>query len=369
MRTQRQIRCFSLLSALILAAAVIAAMWIGGPKNGLLDHAVLLVRRSEWVGAERRNGSVANYDWISNDELILFTRNNDATISFSRKRVIPAGPSRPATPLPIAPIRRPEFITLLPDRATLHVLRRRTGAPRRISAYSEFISARDGHKVGAHAGYANGEWYAGTKSVCEFEYGANLVATVHNYDSGKDERILIGGVNAPGMARGYYWPLFIERSGRAVGIGDSYYDGIVTPADRAKLGIKLSPVRTFVEFNLKYPAKKARYWTVQVPVDAATFYCQVAPGHNRLLWTVQSNRLPPLSSFLQRLPGPLKRNPRYLARWMVSDLEGKGMRTIAEFPISDLHFNRPDLINPRWTPDGQHVSFEFEGALYLLAAP
>jgi len=51
---------------------------------------------------------------------------------------------------------------------------------------------------------------------------------------------------------------------------------------------------------------------------------------------------------------------------MISDLEGRGMRTIAEFEISTLYFDRLDLIAPQWTPDGRHLSFEYHGALYMM---
>jgi hypothetical protein len=169
------------------------------------------------------------------------------------------------------------------------------------------------------------------------------------------------------LKRGYYWPQYIDRSGLTLVAGDSYYDGIVTPADRITLGAKLSPVRTFVEFSVDDPHAKARIWTVPVPSDAATFNVHVSPDHKRLLWEVQSNRRQPFAELLEKLPGTLRHKSGYLARWMISDLQGHGMRRIAEFAISDLHFNRPDLISPRWTPDSMHISFEYGGALYRIS--
>lgn len=65
-----------------------------------------------------------------------------------------------------------------------------------------------------------------------------------------------------------------------------------------------------------------------------------------------------------RLPGRSWRLATVI--WMVSDPQGRGMRPVAEFEISDLYFNRPDLVAPQWTPDGKHVSFEYKRALYLM---
>jgi hypothetical protein len=107
-------------------------------------------------------------------------------------------------------------------------------------------------------------------------------------------------------------------------------------------------------------------WIVPVPEDAASFYCQASPGHDRLLWTVQSNQMPPLTVFTQKLPKPFKQSARYRCRWMVSDLRGRNMRTISEFEISSLYYNRPDLISPQWIPDGKHISFEYQNALYMM---
>ena len=103
-----------------------------------------------------------------------------------------------------------------------------------------------------------------------------------------------------------------------------------------------------------------------MPDDAASFHCMASPGHDRLFWIVQSNRMPFLAAMTQKLPKPFKRPTRYLCRWMVSDLDGRNMRTLTEFEISDLHYNRPDMISPQWTLDGKHVSFEYQSALYLM---
>ncbi|MCW3095808.1 MAG: hypothetical protein JWL77_1426 [Chthonomonadaceae bacterium] len=353
---------------LLLVFGVLFAIWRALPRDGLLDRAVPLVTSDRWLGPERRNGDVGNYVWLTNDEILLFRHNPDKTLTLLRQKVLPPGNVGAATPLPLAPLAQPSGVTISPDRASIHVLYHHNGAPRKKRMTSEFVSLRDGRSSGVLPGWALGEWCEGAQSVCECEYNKMLTATIHYYDGRKDEEIVVNGVTDSPLMTGNVWPLFVEPTGRVVARGDSYYDGIVTPAQKATLGNKLSPVCTFVEFNLKDPDKKGRIWTVPVPEDAASFYCQAGPGHDRLLWTVQSNRMPPLSAITQKLPRPFKRSSRYLCRWMVSNLDGHNMHTIAEFEISDLYFNRPDLISPQWTPDGKHISFEYKNALYLMAA-
>ncbi len=356
---------FAVLFVLLVCGALFA-VWRLAPREGLLDHAVPLVTRDRWVGPERRNGSISNYVWLTNDEILLFQLTPGNTLTLLRQKVLPPGQASAATPLPIAPLPEPMGATVSPDRATIHLLYSRRGAPRKKRMTSEFVSLRDGRSSGVLPMWALGTWCEGAQSVCECEYDKKLVATLHYYDGRKDKEIVVNGLTGAPLMTGNVWPLFVEASGRVVARSDSYYDGIVTPAQKVTLGSKLSPVETFVEFNLNDPNQRARVWTVPVPADAASFYCLAAPTHDRLLWIVQSNRTTPLSAILQKLPRPFKQPTRYLCRWMVSNLDGRNMHTITEFEISDLYFNRPDLVSPQWNPDGKHVSFEYKNALYLM---
>ena len=358
---------FRLSVLLLLVCGAFFAVWRAVPREGLLDHAVPLITRDKWVGPERRNGSIGNYVWLTNDEILLFqlhSRQNFNAASAEGSAAGPGGGRRHRCLL--APCREPMGVTISPDHASIHLLYSRRGAPRGKRMTSEFVSLHDGRSSGVIPGWALGTWYEGAQSVCECDFDKKLVATLHYYDGRKDKKIEINGLTGAPLMVGNVWPFFIEASGRVVARGDSYYDGIVTPAQKVTLGSKLSPVQTFVEFNLNEPNKKCRVWTVPVPADAASFYCQASPTHDRLLWIVQSNRTTPLCRDPQKLPRPFKQPTRYLCRWMVSDLDGRNMHTITEFEISDLYFNRPDLVSPQWTPDGKHVSFEYKSALYLM---
>lgn len=352
-----------LLIALPLSV-VLVVFWRVLPHNGLLDRATVLIPREKWVGAERRNGDVGNYTWLTNDEILLYQRGPGKTLTLARKKVLPVGTEEPSRPLPLAPLANPMSVTLSPDHTMLHVIY--PGIARRTQTRSEFVSLSDS-RIQKVIGWALGSWYEGEAATCELDYNQKLSATLHHFDGRKEEEIVVNGVSDVPLMKGNVWPLFIEASGRVVAVGDSHYDGIMTPETKASLGGKLSPVRTFVECNLKEPEKKGKVWTVPVPADAASFFCQASPGHDRLLWIVQSNRMSTLSAMTQKLPAPLKRPIRYLCRWMVSDLYGHNMRTLVEFEISDLFYNRPDLVSPQWTPDGKHISFEYNSALYRLA--
>lgn len=361
-RTRGKFILLLFVSALV---ALVLGWWLA-PRNGLLTHAALLVPRSQWMGPERQNGDIGNYTWLNPEEVLLFERGPLGTILPIRKRVTPPGTVGAAATLPVPPLQPPLIVSLSPSGDTLLVIYKRVA--RALSRRSEFISLRDGRSYGIQTKWPLGTWDEAHACVCEFEYRKTMIATLHYFNGRKEKEITVEGAKDAPVMQGNVWPLFIEASGRTVAIGDSYYEGIVTPADRVRLGSNLSPVRTLVEFNLSEPQKKARVWTVSVPFDAATFLCMVSPRHDRLLWIVQSNRMPLLASLTQKLPRPFKRPPSYLCRWMVSDLDGRNMHSIAEFEISDLHFKRPDLLMPQWNPDGKHISFEYDGALYWLPA-
>jgi hypothetical protein len=351
----------------MLAAAVV--IWRVIPRYGLLRSATMLVSKEHWVGPERRNGDIQNYDWLTDTEIMVYRKNADKTVSLLRKQVVPSGETTASVEMPLLPkLNSPFGITMSMERDTLTVLYIYRGAPRKRRMACELISIKDGKRSGPVTEWLLGTYYPGVKAVCSCEHDKELTATLSTFDSRKPRELRITGLKNPGVMVGNVYPLFIEPSGRIVAIGDSYYSGIVTPADAIKLGSKLSPVRSFVEFNLNHPDLPGKTWSIPVPPDAASFYCEVSPQHDRLLWIVQSNKMPVITQLTQRLPKAMRQHPRYLARWMVSDLAGNNMHTIAEYEISDLHFNRPDLITPKWTPDGKNVSFEYNGALYMTSA-
>ncbi len=343
-------------------------LWRVNTRNGLLRSAIVLVSKEHWVGPERHNGDIQNYDWLTDTDVMLYRKNSDNTVSMLRKLVVPNGEASAAVEMPLLKVVNPVGITMSTDRETLRVLYERRSAPRKHRMTSELISIRDGKRYGPVSGWKLGTYYASQRAECECEIdNKKLMASLSTFDSVKPREIEIKGIKDPGAVDGLVWPLFVAPDGHVIAELDSYYSGIVTPADAASLGSKLSPVISFLEFNINHPEQPGKTWSVPVPKDAATFNCGLSPQHNRLLWTVQSNNMPVLTRLSQHLPKAMRLHPKYLARWMVSDLYGNNMRTIAEYEISDLHFNRPDLVTPRWMPDGKHISFEYRSALYMIA--
>ena len=342
--------------------------WFTRPRLGLLNSSVKLVSKENWVGPERHNGDIQNYDWLTDTEVMLYRKNADKTVTLLRKQVVPSGETTNSLQMPLPKISDPMGITLSTERDSLRVLYMRRGAPRKSRLTSELISIEDGKRSGPVPGWLLGTYFAGEKAECAAEFDKELVVSLSTFGNRKPRDIRITGLKNPGVMVGNVWPLFIEPSGRIVALGDSYFSGVVKPGDAVKLGSKLSHVRSFVEFNLNHPDQPGKTWAIPVPSDAASFYCEVSPRHDQLLWIVQSNKMPLFTQLSQSLPKALRQHPRYLARWMVSDLAGNNMHTIVEYEISDLYFNRPDLISPKWTPDGKHVSFEYQGALYITSA-
>ena len=356
------------LAFTILTVFVSIGLWFFMPKNGLLDHAVLIGNFPEWREPPSWSADVPKYDWLTNSDILLYHQNPDQSHSLLRKKVLPPGENSPPQSLPVKPFSNTLSVGLSSDGLTIRLVTRiPPGHPLRVGrnkSISRFISLKDGHMSKEMPGWCLGSWREGDSSVWDIGYWGKLTASVSHYDTGKKEIKILKAIS--GIKDQDLWCDSIDASGRVITIGDSYYDGIVTPEDKVKLGAKAIPFQTIYDFNLNSPDAPARSWTVPIPLDAAHFQGQIAPTHDKILWRVESNRIPFPYSALQHLPGPLKTKPVYLERWMISDLQGHGMRTIAEFQIDDLYFNRPNMISPKWNPDGKHVSFIFQGGLYLL---
>src|SRR5437773_1557711 len=136
--TSPQRRRLSLALAM-LGAVIIAVIWLALPRDGLLDHAVPLVPAAQWMGSERRNGDIANYVWLTNDEVLILRWNRDKTVTLLRKRVIPQGQDAAAVPMALESLRQPEAVTVSPDGGTMHVRYFNPTVPRRKAMTSRFV--------------------------------------------------------------------------------------------------------------------------------------------------------------------------------------------------------------------------------------
>lgn len=356
------------IGIILMAAMLGFLIWRATSNNGLLDHAILIGRFPEWREPPKWNYNGPKYDWLSNEEILLYHPNQYQTYSLLSKKVIPPGVSAPSEPLSARPFSNPMSAALSSDKRTLRLIYRippyHKLAVGKNKAMSRFISLKDGHSSKEIPGWCLGSWREGASSLWDIEYRGKLTASITHYDTGKKETKVLKAIT--GIKDQYLWCNSIDASGRVITMGDSYYDGIVTPSDKVKLGSQAIPFITIYDFNLNAPDAPARSWTVPVPPDAAHFKGTVSPTHDKILWMVESNHIRFPYNAMQHLPGSLKQKLKYSERWMISDLQGHGMRTIAEFQIDDLYFNRLNMISPEWTPDGKNVSFIFEGGLYLL---
>jgi len=354
---------------IVLTAALV--IWRISSRHEFFSSAVMLVSKEHWVGPVLRNAWIQNYDWLTDTEVMLYRKNADKTVSLLRRQVVPNGESTDAVEIPLPKLQNACNITISMDRQSLCVLYMRPRIIGKAGTTSELISIKDGKRSGPVPNWITGLYYPGEKAECTCLYsGEELMVSLSTFDSRKPRVIPITGLKNTALQYGTVSPLFIEPSGRVVATSDTYYTSVIPPAEETNLSSKISPVRSFVEFNLNHPELPGKSWTVPVPSDAATFNCVVSPQHDRLLWIVQSKYLPAFTQLSQRFPKPIRQHPVYMDRWMVSDLAGNHMHTIAEFEDerTDHHFYRPDPIYPKWMPDGKHVSYEYKDALYMTSA-
>lgn len=69
------------------------------------------------------------------------------------------------------------------------------------------------------------------------------------------------------------------------------------------------------------------------------------------------NITPPFQAWLKRLLPSSTRSIQSITRWRVSQLDGTHMHDIGRATL---------IPNPRWTPDGKHVSFIRKSVLYMV---
>ncbi len=334
-------------------------MWFFIPKNGLLDRAILVANGPEWIEPTDKSAGIPVYEWINSEEVLLFRPNADQRYSLFRKRVLPLGKGSVAELLPVELFLDLMYAHLLPDKQTLELdtyqnkpTQWRDKEP--VSEYSHFVSMETGRLISEFPYWCSaGPWNESDSSFWNFTPQGKPGLEVTHLLTGKIEKRALKakwGINLNKI-----YAESIDRSGRLIAF--SYI--------ASTIGAPLPP-ETAVEFNIYAPNIPARQWVIPAPPDSIYFNGTFSPARDRILWdTASKNAMFPYN-VAQRLPGRWKPIPKFLERWMVSDIYGHGMHTIAEAETVDSSEASYSPIYLEWNPDGKHVSFLHKDGLYLL---
>ena len=326
-------------------------MWFFIPKNGLLDRAVLIASGPEWIEPTDKSAGIPVYEWLNNREVIIFKRTEDDKITLLRKQVIPAGMKRPAVPMLVSPFRIPTFLEISPNKKTLKIVYYPDSSSSESNVVSKLVSLQDGRTIEKISGLYYGVWREEDSSFWVLIYRDGLTAEIRHYDTGKKETLALKTFSGT-IKEEISWETY-DPSGRVIAFG-KFYD-----AKRA-----LIPNITVYDFNLKHletPVIKRSFQFSKIinPDD-----CNISISGDRIFWEGYLVQDYFTTNILSRLPPPWK--PRNRIRWIVSDLHGENMHSIAEYQDESTGDSPLDVSSEKLSPDGKYVSFIYHQGLYLL---
>ena len=329
-------------------------MWFFMPRNGLLDHAVLIASGPEWRKIGNDYGFAPVFMWLNSEEALLFHLNADQSFSLYRKRILPVEKATASTPLTISPPANLMNASLLSDNQTLELDTYQTQwiNDTHVREHSLFFSLKTGKLIREIPHWVTGLWHDSDSSFWDFSQN-NTDLEVTNLLTGNIKKRALKtkwGIDLKNI-----YAESIDRSGNLIAFSYS----------ASKEGAPLPP-EIVVEFNINTPEIPARKWEIPAPPDTSSFNGSFSPTKDRILWDVVSNKPIFPYNLAQLLPGVWKPIPKYLERWMVSDIYGHGMHTIAEVETVDSNEDSYAPVNLEWNPDGKHVSFLHKDGLYLI---
>ena len=96
----------------------------------------------------------------------------------------------------------------------------------------------------------------------------------------------------------------------------------------------------------------------------------VSPQGDRLMWQQEGAEV----SWMDKLMNRLTRRtvtPKGYVRWYVTGANGGSPRTLLKLDAEPgvMSFIKGSYDNPKWLPDGKHLSIVYKGALYVVDAP
>jgi len=111
-----------------------------------------------------------------------------------------------------------------------------------------------------------------------------------------------------------------------------------------------------------------REWPVKPPHNTTIEETRISPQGNRIAWLVESAYVDAGRAALHRWLPFFKAPSQPREELWISQLDGAGMRIVGQIPIRVRSGNEVRITDLRWLPDGKHLSFSYEDALWTVSA-
>ncbi len=124
-----------------------------------------------------------------------------------------------------------------------------------------------------------------------------------------------------------------------------------------------------VEYGLDTTLHLTQKRSVAPPRAKTIEETKISPTGDRIAWLVDAAHVDPVLARLRRLLPFLQTSVQPHQELWVSRLDGTGMRVVGQVPILGRNRKPPQVSDLRWLPDGKHLSFAYDDALWTVPAP
>jgi hypothetical protein len=107
-------------------------------------------------------------------------------------------------------------------------------------------------------------------------------------------------------------------------------------------------------------------WKIAIPAGASHGMIRLSPRGDKILWMLHISRVTPLERWVRKLMPKTQWGTDAQVVWLISRLDGSGMRPIGWYDLFDPKHYSDTWIVPQWTPDGKHLSYVRDGSLFVL---
>lgn len=121
------------------------------------------------------------------------------------------------------------------------------------------------------------------------------------------------------------------------------------------------------EYKLDKTLHRTRTWLVKLPPHTMAWEGKIAPAGDRVAWLITTEYVDPALAALHRLLPPVKTYAQSRQELWISRLDGTGMQVLGQTPIGMKNGNQVSVADLRWLPDGRHLSFVYDDALWRVS--